>query len=135
MARRQDEIFFLFLWPHALRWISHGDAPEYLTTRQSVGICSNMKATLLLRERLVISQTAFVELVVWQVSEPVKGSGHRLKYRLALIADRACVLRYDNEAGKGDHRHIGEQEVPYRFVDVETLQRDFWADVEAWRNR
>lgn len=27
------------------------------------------------------------------------------KYSLARVADGACVLRYDNEAGKGDHRH------------------------------
>lgn len=94
-----------------------------------------MKATLLLRERLTISETAFVEMVVWHVPEPVKGSGHGLKYRLALVSGGECVLRYDNEAGKGDHRHIGERETPYRFVDAETLQRDFWADVEEWRKR
>lgn len=94
-----------------------------------------MKATLLLRERLAISETAFVEMVVWRVPEPLKGSSHGLKYRLALVSEGACVLRYDNEAGKGDHRHIGEQETPYRVVDAETLQRDFWADVEAWRKR
>ncbi|MGE0408099.1 MAG: DUF6516 family protein [Amphiplicatus sp.] len=42
------------------------------------------------------------------------------------------MLRYDNEAGKGDHKHVGEREAFYRFVDVETLQADFWADVEKW---
>lgn len=94
-----------------------------------------MKATPLLRERLAISATAFVEIVVWQVPEAVKGSGHMLKYRLALVSDGACKLRYDNEAGKGDHRHVGDRETPYRFVDVEALQRDFWTDVDAWRNK
>lgn len=43
------------------------------------------------------------------------------------------MLRYDNEAGKGDHKHVGGHEVPYRFVDLETLQADFWVDVESWR--
>ena len=42
-------------------------------------------------------------------------------------------LRYDNEAGKGDHKHVGEREVPYPFIDLATLQADFWADVTAWR--
>ncbi|MCF6370395.1 hypothetical protein LXM96_16235 [Rhizobium sp. TRM95001] len=32
--------------------------------------------------------------------KPVRGSLHDLKYSLALIANQACVLRYDNEAGK-----------------------------------
>jgi hypothetical protein len=42
-------------------------------------------------------------------------------------------MRYDNEAGKGDHRHIGVSEERYNFVDPETLLEDFWNDVEAWR--
>ena len=57
---------------------------------------------------------------------------HRFKYRLALVADSVCVLRYDNEAGKGDHRHIGRAENSYQFADPETLLADFWNDVEAW---
>ena len=64
---------------------------------------------------------------------PVRGSIHKFKYRLALVADSVCVLRYDNEAGKGDHRHIGSAETRYKFVDSETLLADFWNDVEAWR--
>jgi hypothetical protein len=42
------------------------------------------------------------------------------------------VLRYDNERGKGDHRHIGNGEVRYRFVDFETLIGDFMNDVRRW---
>jgi hypothetical protein len=45
------------------------------------------------------------------------------------------VLRYDNEAGKGDHKHVANREVVYRFVDLTTLQTDFWNDVEVWRAR
>ena len=51
----------------------------------------------------------------------MRGSIHRFKYRLALVADSVCVLRYDNEAGKGDHRHIGRVEKLYKFVDPETI--------------
>ena len=46
-----------------------------------------------------------------------------------------CVLRYDNEAGKGDHKHIGGREYPYAFSDIETLQVDFWMDAETWLKR
>lgn len=41
-------------------------------------------------------------------------------------------LRYDNETGKGDHRHVGPREERYAFSDAETLLADFWRDVEAW---
>jgi hypothetical protein len=92
-----------------------------------------MKAALLLRRRLVLDEAAFVELVVWQVPKRVRGSGHDFKYRLALIADGSCIMRYDNEAGKGDHKHIGSLEVPYRFESLTQLQADFWADVESWQ--
>ena len=51
---------------------------------------------------------------------------------VVLVADSVCVLRYDNEAGKGDHRHIGRVAKLYKFVDPETLLVDFWNDVEAW---
>ncbi len=93
------------------------------------------QAGLLHRGRHVVSETEFVEIVVWRVSQPVPGSGHNFKYSLALISDDTCVLRYDNERGKGDHKHLGEQEVPYRFVDLVTLQADFWKDVERWIKR
>lgn len=92
-----------------------------------------MKAKLLFRKREGLSETAFVEMVIWRVPNPVRGSGHGFKYRLALVADGVCLLRYDNEAGKGDHKHVGEREVAYHFADLATLQADFWMDVEAWR--
>jgi hypothetical protein len=42
-------------------------------------------------------------------------------------------VRYDNEAGKGDHKHVGteEHEVEYCFVSVPQLIRDFVAGIEA----
>ncbi len=43
-----------------------------------------------------------------------------------------CVVRYDNEAGKGDHRHIGRREEPYRFVDPDTLIHDFRAAIREY---
>jgi hypothetical protein len=48
---------------------------------------------------------------------------------LALVVDDVCVLRYDNEAGKGDYKHVGTQEVPYSFTTLDRLIDDFWADV------
>lgn len=92
-----------------------------------------MKATQLLYERRVVAEGAFVELVVWRVPSPVPGSAHGFKYRLALVVNGVCVLRYDNESGKGDHKHIGEEETPYSFTTPEQLLEDFWNDVDHWR--
>ncbi len=62
----------------------------------------------------------------------MRGSSHSYKYRLAYVVQGRCVLRYDNEPGKGDHRHLGEAEQPYTFVSVDQLLDDFLADVAAW---
>jgi hypothetical protein len=91
-----------------------------------------MKAVPLLRERIVVGESGFVEIVIWEVPQPVSGSRHRYKYRLALVADGACVLRYDNEAGKGDHKHVGVQETAYPFAGIKKLQTDFFEDVRQW---
>jgi hypothetical protein len=91
---------------------------------------SNMPAELLLDERHILSESAFVEVVVWRVPVPARGSQHEFRYRLALIVEGECVLRYDNEAGKGDHRHVGDKEQEYRFKSAEHLLADFWSDVE-----
>jgi hypothetical protein len=92
-----------------------------------------MDAELLLRKRIALLENAFVEMAVWEVPDPVRGSLHGFKYRLALVAKGFCVLRYDNESGKGDHKHIGEVEKDYHFTDLDSLQADFWQDVELWR--
>jgi Family of unknown function (DUF6516) len=71
--------------------------------------------------------------VIWRVPQSVRGSDHRFKYRLAYIVENVCVLRFDNEAGKGDHRHLGEIEQAYAFVSPQTLLADFWAAVRDLR--
>jgi hypothetical protein len=91
-----------------------------------------MKATLLVSRRTVIAPGVFVETVLWQVPVPLRGSRHSYKYRLALVADNICVLRYDNEAGKGDHCHIGRRELPYEFSNVDRLLEDFGSHVRKW---
>nr|WP_276570114.1 DUF6516 family protein [Thiocystis violacea] len=75
----------------------------------------------------------FKEAKIWRLPEPVLGCAHRFKYRLALIANDQCVLRYDNERGKGDHKHVDGVEAPVVFVDLKTLLADFHRDIHAWR--
>jgi hypothetical protein len=93
---------------------------------------SNMKAVELLRTRIAFSETAFAELALWRVPEPVAGSTHDFKHRLAYVVDGVCVVRYDNEVGKGDHRHFGEKESTYTFQTPEKLIADFERDIARW---
>src|SRR5690348_8964923 len=93
-----------------------------------------MKATELLRQRIVYSERSFAELVLWRVSEPLSGSIHRFKYRLAYIVNGECVLRFDNEAGKGDHRHYAGKESKYVFSTPEKLIADFQRDIARWND-
>ena len=92
-----------------------------------------MKAVSLLMERHQLTAESFAELRVWRVPRPVRGSDHDLKYALAYVVSGVCVLRYDNEAGKGDHRHIGGVETVYIFTTPAKLLTDFWNDVDEWR--
>jgi len=91
-----------------------------------------MKATLLLRRRERLRPDTFAEVVVWRLARRIPASEHGYKYRPALIDRLECVLRYDNEAGKGDHRHSGDAEEPYRFTTIEPLLEDFDADIRSY---
>jgi hypothetical protein len=93
----------------------------------------NMKAKLVYEDIKDIESGGFVEMVVWAVPSPVQGSAHGYKYRFAYVLDGECVLRYDNEAGKGDHKHVGKREIPYKFASVPQLLADFMNDVKKWK--
>ena len=71
-----------------------------------------------------------IEVVIWSLPEPVPPSVHGFKYRLVYVVGGVRAVGYDNERGKGDHKHLGGVEMAYRFVDVQTLLADFMADVE-----
>lgn len=84
-----------------------------------------MKAVLLVRERIPFREDSFAELVLWRLPSPLSGSSHSFKYRLAFVRSGACLLRFDNESGKGDHRRIKGKESKYTFVTPEKLIQDF----------
>jgi hypothetical protein len=91
-----------------------------------------MDAELLLKRRVVMADFLFAEFVIWRVPRPLVGSSHSYKYRMALVSRGLCVLRFDNESGKGDHLHRLAKEYPYHFVDIDTLLEDFQREVETW---
>ena len=93
-----------------------------------------MKAVALVRRRVIVAADAFVEVVIWRVPEPVPSSTHQFKYRLAYVVGDRCVLRYDNEREKGDHRHTVLAEEPYVFSTPDQLMADFEADIARWNH-
>ena len=107
---------------------------EHLTTPPSVVILSNMKAAALVRQRMVLAPDAFAQVNVWRVPTPVPPSEHPFKYRLAYVVGGECVVRYDNERGKGDHRHFNSRETDYPFSTPEQLMLDFNADILRWNH-
>ena len=73
-------------------------------------------------------------MVIWQLPRKSAERAHALKYRLYYGDSKGnCLVRYDNETGKGDHRHIKEKEEPYNFTSVEQLIKDFQSDIDRFR--
>lgn len=91
-----------------------------------------MKAEPIQKERIHLGDDRFVEVAIWSVPAPIPPTMHDYKYRLAFVVGGACVVRYDNERGKGDHKHIGVLETDYAFTTLDRLIEDFWADVERF---
>jgi hypothetical protein len=103
-----------------------------LPTACKTTILRSLKATLVVRNRITYGEELFAEIVVWAVPKPLAGSAHSYKYRLAFVAHGACVVRYDNEAGKGDHRHSRGTEARYRFSTLDQLFADFERDIRRY---
>jgi hypothetical protein len=94
-----------------------------------------MKAELLFSQRIDYDEGSLVEMVLWRVPKPVPASSHGLKYSLFYGRPGVREVGYDNERGKGDHRHIQGVETAYKFTSVEQLMTDFWADVRRLRGK
>ncbi len=91
------------------------------------------KARRLLHQRIDYDDGAIVEMVLWRTPAAVPPSTHGLKYSLFYGRPGVREVGYDNERGKGDHRHFQGVESPYAFSTVEQLMSDFWADVRRLR--
>jgi Family of unknown function (DUF6516) len=83
--------------------------------------------------RNVFDDGTLLVIRVWRVAEPVPPSEHRFKYSFFYGRPGVRLVLFDNERGKGDHRHIRAVESPYRFETIEKLTGDFIAAVRATR--
>jgi Family of unknown function (DUF6516) len=95
-----------------------------------------IKALLVHRSKISYPDGAIREMVVWQLPVPSANRPHGVKYRFYYgLPDGTCLIRYDNEAGKGDHRHSIVQEESYNFISLDQLFEDFFADIAKLRER
>lgn len=92
-----------------------------------------MSAVLLERSKTVLPDGAIVEIVLWQVPEPIAGSTHCYKYRLFYGQNGRRVVGFDNERGKGDHCHLDGKEHSYVFSTLAALLEDFRAEIAKRR--
>jgi len=90
-------------------------------------------AEFLFHSKRLFNDGAIAELKIWALPEPVLGSTHRLRCSLYYGQGGHRLVGYDNERGKGDHRHYGDREEPYAFTTVEQLVADFESDVTTLR--
>jgi hypothetical protein len=81
-----------------------------------------MKSRLLQKSKEEFSGGVIVETVVWELTTATLDRPHRIKYRFYCGRNGDCIVRYDNETGKGDHRHYGNHEESYCY----TLLLNYW---------
>ncbi len=90
-----------------------------------------MAAEPIFSSKFIYSDGAVREMILWKLPKKTISHPQGLKYRLHYgYPDGRTEVRYDNERGKGDHRHIKIKEESYRFIDVEALVSYFLSDIE-----
>lgn len=94
-----------------------------------------MDAVLVRRSKKRNPDGYVIEIVIWRLPTAVPGSRHRFKYRLFFGRHGRRIVGYDNERGKGDHKHVESLELPYLFAGLNALEQDFFTDIEEWRKR
>jgi hypothetical protein len=99
-----------------------------------------MTRTILSRKS-VYDDGAIRQESVKVVAQPVSPCQHDYKYSFVYPVPGQTfgpkqdprTIGYDNERGKGDHKHYRGSETPYRFTTIEKLIADFHADVRKER--
>ena len=91
-----------------------------------------MKAKPIAQAKEIRDDGSIVQISIWELPKAVPPCAHSYKYRLYYGCAGVCFVRYDNERGKGDHKHIGEIEQAYGFTTLDALLVDFEKDVIDW---
>ena len=91
-----------------------------------------MKARLILDTKTILADGRIIQRKIWKLPQTTEGRPYALKYRLYCGKGGKTIVRYDNETGKGDHRHVGPEELEsaYVFMSLVQLLIDFDTDIE-----
>ena len=98
------------------------------------GQSNHMMAIRIFYDKALLPDGAAVEMTIWRLPCATLERPHGLKYSLFYGFDGQRVVGYDNERGKGDHKHLGALEFRYKFESVDKLIADFLLDVERMKN-
>ena len=93
-----------------------------------------MKAKRIFYDKAVLPDGCVVEMTIWQLPQATLERPHGLKYSLFYGRGGQRIVGYDNERGKGDHKHLLDVETRYRFVSEKKMVADFLADIERMKN-
>jgi hypothetical protein len=89
-----------------------------------------MVARLVENQKLTLDDGSIIQIRIWRLPGVTVERPHGLKYSLFYGRPGERIIGYDNEAGKGDHRHYRGREENYRFTTFEALILDFMNDVK-----
>ena len=90
-----------------------------------------IKATLLAHRKERNEDGHITELKAWIVPK-TENTPYGVKYSVVYIVNGVRIIGYDNERGKGDHRHFAGVERPYAFISMVQLVADFNTDVTRY---
>ena len=93
-----------------------------------------MRAVLVRHIKVIDELDNTIEIKIWNIPEPTKDKPHGYKYSLVYIVNGKRVIGYDNSEGKGDHRHYGGTEKPYKFKSIDKLFEDFKRDIGRFKH-
>ncbi len=89
-----------------------------------------MPARLIEHRKLTFDDGSIIEIRIWRLPGATLERPHGLKYSLFYGRPGDRIIGYDNEAGKGDHRHYRGKQEKYHFATYGELIRDFMNDVK-----
>lgn len=96
------------------------------------------KAALMFEDKTIYPDGAILEMRIWRLPEANVERLHGLKYSLYYGKNGVRLVAYDNERGKGDHRHYTSHatnvEEAYVFTTAAQLVADFMMDVARIRS-
>lgn len=76
-----------------------------------------------------------IQIRIWKLPKPDAERPHGFKYSFFFGSEGKRLVGYDNERGKGDHKHILGLELAYSFSTIDQLFTDFRRDVAKVRKR